>query len=180
MEINDYQEQALTTIATIGIDETLKMTSVGLLGELIEVSERVTAVVQEAHEINGIIDEIGDVFWYLAVMSAHCGITFDAIAEDHSERLTKRHAVSISFELHNAFKSAKSITEALKKYLWHGHRFPFRKEIIVSMRVISNSLEIIAHHYDSSLNEVLEKNIAKLQRRYPNGFDAIKSMERGN
>jgi len=180
MELNDYQEQALTTVATAGTNETLKMASVGLLGELIEVSERVTAVVQEKKEVEGIIKEIGDVYWYLSIIATHCGITFDVIVEDHSERLSGRHAVSIMYEMHTAFKNAKIVTEALKKYLWHGHAFPYRKTLIAPMRAISNALEIIATYYDSSLNEVLERNIAKLKERYPNGFDAKRSREREN
>lgn len=67
--------------------------------------------------------------------------------------------------------------DALKKCLWHGHSFDkdaFEKEVgdvMWYLVAMCNALNV-------SLKDVLDKNVEKLQKRYPSGFDAERSKNR--
>lgn len=69
------------------------------------------------------------------------------------------------------------VIDILKKHLHHGHELDVenvKEEIGDVVWYLSNLCTIL----DISLQEVLDMNVAKLQRRYPCGFDSEKSINR--
>ena len=62
--------------------------------------------------------------------------------------------------------------DLLKKHLFQGH------ELIKELGDVAWYLAEASYSLDVDLSEVLEKNIAKLKDRFPNGFEAEKSMHR--
>ena len=67
--------------------------------------------------------------------------------------------------------------DLVKKHLHQGH--PLNKEALVKeLGDIAWYLAETAYALDVDLDEVLERNIAKLRARYPEGFDTEKSIHR--
>ena len=71
------------------------------------------------------------------------------------------------------------VADIVKKATFQGHDFGSEKEHIVKeLGDIAWYLALAASALDVPLSEVLEMNIEKLKRRYPDGFDAERSMHR--
>lgn len=67
--------------------------------------------------------------------------------------------------------------DLVKKHLFHSH--PLDKEhLIKELGDIAWYLAEAATALDVDLNEIFEKNIEKLKKRYPDGFDKEKSINR--
>ncbi len=72
---------------------------------------------------------------------------------------------------------AGEVCDYLKKVVFHGHQLDKDKvcdELGDVLWYLANLADII----DIPLSEVAEKNIKKLQKRYPNGFEQIRSQKR--
>ena len=67
--------------------------------------------------------------------------------------------------------------DIVKKYLAQGHDLD-REGLIKELGDIAWYLAETATALDVSLEEVLERNIEKLRKRYPEGFDTKKSQNR--
>ena len=97
MELNDYQEAAKTTAVYTSADQQLVCTVLGLNGEAGEVAEKIKKVIRDK---NSVIDdndrkeiqkELGDVLWYLAVLSDTLGLDLESVASMNLEKLKSRH-----------------------------------------------------------------------------------------
>ena len=67
--------------------------------------------------------------------------------------------------------------DIVKKYLAQGHDLD-REGLIKELGDIAWYLDETATALDVSLEEVLERNIEKLRKRYPEGFDSERSQNR--
>ena len=67
--------------------------------------------------------------------------------------------------------------DIVKKHLFHGHALD-REKLIKELGDIAWYLAEAAQALDVPLEEVLEKNIEKLKKRYPEGFDTERSIHR--
>lgn len=67
--------------------------------------------------------------------------------------------------------------DIVKKHLAQGHELD-RKHLIEELGDIAWYLAETAYALDVDLESVLEGNIEKLKKRYPEGFDSEKSIER--
>ena len=67
--------------------------------------------------------------------------------------------------------------DAVKKHMMHGHDLD-REHLIKELGDVAWYLAITAHALDCDLSEVLERNIAKLKSRYPEGFSEERSKHR--
>ena len=67
--------------------------------------------------------------------------------------------------------------DIVKKHLHQGHELD-KEKLIKELGDIAWYLAETAYALDVDLDEVLEKNIAKLKARYPEGFDTEKSIHR--
>jgi len=97
MELNDYQKAAKTTAVYTSADQQLVCTVLGLNGEAGEVAEKIKKVIRDK---NSVIDdgdrkeiqkELGDVLWYLAVLSDTLGLSLESVAEMNLENLRSRY-----------------------------------------------------------------------------------------
>lgn len=68
--------------------------------------------------------------------------------------------------------------DIVKKHLAQGHPLD-REALIKELGDVAWYLAETAYALDVPLDEVLERNISKLRARYPEGFDAERSMSRG-
>ena len=67
--------------------------------------------------------------------------------------------------------------DIVKKHLAQGHELD-REKLIKELGDIAWYLAEMATVLDITLEEVLERNIEKLKKRYPEGFDKEKSLHR--
>jgi hypothetical protein len=166
MKLSEYQQQALRT-ATAQPDFVPPAKphyhwALGFIGELGEIK------FASQHDL---ADELGDVFWYIAMFCHDFGLDFEEVMS-----LKKSQVVSPDAEdwhtatlLHVCF-----LAEALKKHDWYQKR---PKDLLFNL--IKRELSLIAFllrmHIDRqglSLESILVGNISKLKERYPDRFDA--------
>jgi len=72
---------------------------------------------------------------------------------------------------------AGEVADQIKKGIFHGHemnRHELAKELGDCLWYISN----LSHMAGFTLEQVAQMNVTKLMRRYPNGFDKEKSVNR--
>lgn len=67
--------------------------------------------------------------------------------------------------------------DIVKKHLFHGHTLD-RDALIKELGDVAWYLAEAASALDIELEEILEKNIEKLKKRYPEGFSSERSLNR--
>lgn len=67
--------------------------------------------------------------------------------------------------------------DIVKKHLAQGHELD-REQLIKELGDVAWYLAETAYALDVSLDDVFERNISKLRARYPDGFEAEKSIHR--
>ncbi len=67
--------------------------------------------------------------------------------------------------------------DIVKKWMAHGHELD-RDHLAKELGDIAWYLAEAATALDLSLNDILEANIEKLKKRYPQGFDTVRSQNR--
>lgn len=72
---------------------------------------------------------------------------------------------------------AGEVTDYLKKVLYHNHPLD-RQKMFEELGDVLWYVAALATTCDLSLAEIAEFNIAKLKKRYPNGFEPEKSIHR--
>ena len=92
---NAYQKDSMRT-ATFADKMALVYLALGLNGEAGEVAEKVKKVVRDDEGVltperrEGIIDELGDVLWYLAQLCNELNIDFSEVASRNLKKLADR------------------------------------------------------------------------------------------
>ena len=99
MTLDEYQKEALVT-AVFKEDkfQDLAHWVFGITGEAGEIAEKIKKIVRDKDGVlsdedkEEIIKEIGDVLWYLAVLSEHLNISFEEVGKRNIAKLRSRHA----------------------------------------------------------------------------------------
>lgn len=95
MTLDEYQQLALRTARKDKKDEIFHLV-LGMVGESGEIAEKLKKLVRDHNsdlaklDRNDIKKEIGDVLWYLAVLSDFLGLSFDEIAQTNIDKLADR------------------------------------------------------------------------------------------
>lgn len=101
MTINEYQKLAMVTKNPELSGRELLINSVmGLCGESGEVIDLVKKHVSHGHPLNRekLIDELGDVAWYLAECATVLDVTLEDVLARNIEKLKKRYPEGFSSE----------------------------------------------------------------------------------
>ena len=104
MKINEYQEAAMKTQnKELSKKDMLIIGAMGLCGESGEVIDLIKKHLAQGHELNKgkIIEELGDVAWYLAELAYALDVDLETILTKNIEKLKKRYP--------EGFDSSKSI-----------------------------------------------------------------------
>jgi NTP pyrophosphatase (non-canonical NTP hydrolase) len=95
MTINEYQSEANAT-AIYPDSSSLTYPALGLAGEAGEICNKVKKIIRDEggtvseEKRNALIDELGDVFWYLAAIAKDLKVTLDEVARRNIEKLSSR------------------------------------------------------------------------------------------
>ena len=98
MNFKEYQEKAITT-AVYPKHQALPYLALGLSGEAAEVANKVKKIIRgdyddnpEAAEaaLDAIAMELGDVLWYVAVLSSELGVSLGTVAGSNIDKLAAR------------------------------------------------------------------------------------------
>lgn len=97
MTLDEYQEKAATTAIFTG-DEFMDLLhwTLGVGGEAGEITEKIKKIVRDKKGEMSLSDreelmkEVGDVLWYLAVLSKHLGYSFSEVADANLNKLQSR------------------------------------------------------------------------------------------
>lgn len=104
MDLNEYQRQALRTAGlSPNRDAAMAYLGLGVAGEAGEVADYIKKVVAHGHTFDAekLKKELGDVMWYVAVLSRVAGLDLVEVAEGNIAKLRERYP--------NGFESARSI-----------------------------------------------------------------------
>lgn len=71
------------------------------------------------------------------------------------------------------------VCELVKKGLFHGWGVD-RKAVLEELGDLLYYIAVMAHECDMTLQDVADFNETKLRRRYPDGFDKERSINRGD
>lgn len=97
MTLNNYQKQAAVT-ATFDHDKGLIYTTLGLASEAGEVAGKVKRIIRDdGDELSEsrreeIIDELGDVLWYLSQVANQIGADLDIVGDRNLRKLADRQS----------------------------------------------------------------------------------------
>lgn len=184
MTMDEYQNKAMRTSPEDGHDR-MKNGCLGLIGETGELVDAVKKYIFQSGEspalpVDKIAKEAGDVLWYCAEAITGMGMRMSevfpgdfALTENIKpqqmpsyEKLKRleRTAVGLSFSAMHAYQ------EAARPGGWA--YFPY-----VLMEVIWGLARLSAL-LGTTLESVAVQNIEKLLRRYPDGFDPNRSINR--
>lgn len=96
MECNEYQKRARETAIYPDVGSNIYYPVLGLCGEAGEVAEKLKKVIRDKNgRISGktktaIINELGDVLWYVANTASELGADLNEIAENNLNKLASR------------------------------------------------------------------------------------------
>jgi len=102
MKFNEYQEQALT-FSILAKEKQLNASSpsyvakvLGLVGEAGEVAEKYKKIIRDKEGIiseedrKELLKELGDVLWYVAVISSYLEMPLEEVAQGNIDKLSSR------------------------------------------------------------------------------------------
>ena len=173
--LKEYQALAMRT-SPDGHDRMMNgiMGLIGESGEVVDAVKKWKFQSGDHAEIpkEKLIDELGDVLWYCAEIST--GLCEDMIEASEQWGLTGvQYDGQLHLEALFLAKLCQSVTDA-----WLSPD-EFTPDIRYTISYILNLVEYMLVHYcDSTLMDCMEHNIAKLMKRYPDGFDPERSLHR--
>ena len=178
--MNEYQRMAQRTSPDDGHDR-MDNGVLGLIGETGEIVDlykkyRYQSKPDTPMPRGRFLEELGDVLWYMAELAQGMGrplaeivrgtfVDYDNKAANPAKRKRELRRVVLGLS-----GRANSIQDYMDK-----NQF---KYVESNMRKLMAGAAALAYLCGGSLQDVALENIAKLQCRYPNGFDAGISMGR--
>ncbi len=98
MQLNDYQQQAVTTARSVDAKDELFHLLLGLCGESGEIAEKMKKIIRDQNsdfsklDTEDIKKELGDVLWHIAALARYFNLQLDDIATANIEKLASRKA----------------------------------------------------------------------------------------
>ena len=179
LSLKDYHRLAMRTSPRDGHNKVDN----GILGLIGETGELVDLLKKHDYQsepgmpfpMDAVINELGDVMWYLEELADGMNTTMNMISDltflgyddltRHAKQLPSPRKIILNLSAH-----AYKIRRAVEKRN--------RDEIELQMRRMLLNCAWMARVAGVPMSEVAQRNIDKLKKRYPDGFNAKISMER--
>lgn len=173
MTNSEYAVLAQRTASTKTRKDKLGHGCLGLIGEAGEIVDIIKKMkymgMTEELAREKLIDESGDFLWYMVEICAGMNISFEDVMEEAP--------------IWNCFN--ESLEEAAVNICWRVsdmHNIDIREMMEnidgEDLGEIASCLLDVLEYIHVGIDEVKEKNIEKLKKRYPDGFSAERSNER--
>lgn len=93
ISFSEYQKHAYNLVSEEGKKDLILNGVMGLAGEAGECVDLVKKERFQGHELNKekLIEELGDVLWYVAETASGLGISLDEVAQKNLDKLHKRY-----------------------------------------------------------------------------------------
>lgn len=162
MDFNTYQLHARSSAIYPNQGQNLAYASLGLNEEAGEVLEKLIK-----GDVEGVLSELGDICWYSATTAFEVGVELEFVSQKRRlilDKEPKELVVELMYQ-------ASIISGRSKKVLRDNQGVvpqDKRDVIIKSLAQILSLVDLIAKHHGSSIEEVMVKNVAKLQARKQN------------
>ena len=160
MKFSEYIPLAKKTLNDKGKDINLEHSLIGLTTESIETFQ---VVVDTPNNYSKVLDELGDVLWYLAIAFDALEIDGDEISTNQAQKFPRAEEIAI-----NLITSSGDALESYKKHKFHEK--PLNKE-----RITNDLIDVLKHctnlasKSESSLQHAMSLNVEKLSARYRKG-----------
>lgn len=147
----------------------------GLVGEFGEVVDLLKKAKFQGHELDRekAILELGDVLWYLAELATGASLDLYKYYEYHEKNIYKDWSDAIP--MINVFSKDVS---GLADIFYFLRRIRIQYEDVGPIYGILEVITSLCRMFDTTIDEVAEKNIEKLRKRYGEKFDSLKSINR--
>ena len=96
MNLNDYQQLALRTASPKDKKNEVFHLLLGLVGEAGEIAEKAKKIVRDQEsdfsklDVEDLKKELGDILWYIAVLSDHFDLALDEVGQGNIDKLASR------------------------------------------------------------------------------------------
>lgn len=174
-DVEDYQRLAMRT-SPDGHDRMLNgcMGLIGESGEVVDIVKKWKFQSGDHAQLqkDKLIEELGDVLWYCAEIStAQMAEMIPVIRAMGLEEI--QYDGKLHIEALFLAKLAQSMTDA---WLYPDEYTP--EPLYIVACIIDLIGYMLKTYCGSTLEECMERNIEKLKRRYPDGFDPERSLHR--
>ena len=177
MDLREYQRLAMRT-SPEGHDRVLNG-CLGLIGESGEVVDCVKKWKFQSGDdapmpVEKLTDELGDVMWYVSETCVGLGLDIEELVDD-------------GMLLDGMVRDRVGLVEAAVRLSGLCHEpYDDRRRGVLQLemqkinltRIVRNVRYILEVYALTTLEEALRRNIEKLKKRYPNGFEAERSLHR--
>ncbi|MFB6356677.1 MAG: nucleoside triphosphate pyrophosphohydrolase family protein [bacterium] len=94
LSLDDYQEGSLETVIYPELGDNIMYPVLGLNGEAGELAEKVKKSIRDESDLkesrDEMIDELGDVLWYVAICAHELGVDLSDVARRNLDKLRDR------------------------------------------------------------------------------------------
>jgi len=161
MNLEEYQNEIIRTAEQLlDSKDKYEVVSFGIIGELGEVVDHLKKVFFHGHRLDELklVEEIGDLLWYTCL-----GLYFQDKHElkfENDTYISKRRCIKS-----RVLEFAERIS---RECFYHGYE-----------EIYNDIIELLPYVLIGvTIDDIMKCNIAKLERRYPNGFTTKDSIER--
>lgn len=100
MNANEYQAAAMRTASGQSKEDLILNGVLGLNGEAGEVADIIKKARFQGHDMDDkkIVDELGDVLWYIAIMAEGIGVSLSEVMYHNVKKLKKRYPAGFEAE----------------------------------------------------------------------------------
>jgi len=192
MDLREYQTLAMRT-SPDGHDRILNG-CMGLIGESGEIVDAVKKWKFQSGEnaalpVDKLIDECGDVLWYCAELATGLNTDLSYQAKQHGEwagmifsrSFLSRDICIDAIRITQQCEWIFSTLDGRDKRLFRGHINRQDEDAKPHLALILVSVQHFLRTYcTSGIEEAMTRNIEKLRKRYPDGFDPERSLHRAD
>lgn len=154
--MNNYQEQAKRTSASLGSDKLdLAHMALGMVSELCEVEDAI-----EENDLVNIGEELADICWYLANYCTFRGVDFKNICLSYIKEDST--VTDLSYNI-------SRFSDLVKKNIAYNKEIQPSHELIYLKTIVFNIINLV-NLYKLDFDKILQNNIDKLKVRFPDKF----------
>lgn len=182
---DNYQDACMKTLRSdLDSHDRIAMCALGMADELSEIAEAMVAPPGCSYSVNheSVLEEIGDFLWYSSVMlstfneplAQSDGSLFAVFPDKSAMPITDNGELILQ-----ALRVLTHVVGRAKHIRYHDHPIKSHKdEMVGAIRLVLGWMDTLAKELGSSLQFVADVNLKKLKLRYPDGFDAQRSINR--